>query len=786
MRVSRSSAACARLVFALLIAGAWFSLPAAGPRTSFALGTVAATQNLSNTNNSYTERPSIDGYNDRVTSVWTEREEGNPDGKDGGKLAHTTTIAGNSFPNATVRTTEAWSKYQWGDVEIDSTNGDSHIVYSVGDTVNYRRITLDGRQSTVKIANSNLPNAAKIARSKNGLLWVVWRDGSGSKIEYRFSTNNGDSWTNGNGSGVVASGSGTHNWPFVVIDNNDVAHVFYSKLGTGAANGEVRYADWNGAGFNTGDVTSDGSFPLDADASAALDGNNVIHLAWRKQVARGSSEIWQIVHAQRPAAGGTWAGYEVLASISGDAARAPGIDTDEANNVYVSFSEPTGRGVRRPALSTLINGKVERGPDLPYKRYVSATALAITSQGGVQAHIVYQDDLSNTNAEVYYARVSLGPVGPSATPNIIPTTTNQRAVNVAFEAQSGGPEQVRWRWNAAPTDAENDSNGWQTLPVSQLSINLPSSLSTSACGVQTLYTQVRNANATQATPKTDTVLYDAAAQATVRITNPYLRGLPKTFTPKVADTYTKPTDGAYNGDERYTRIPQYFVGIYNNGDCSGLASFSIPVSNASGPITNGTYENKLSLAQGSIPAPGVKTNVTVVVGDSVPNLSNYTNELIYDPADTNPSATVTNTLGLPVLNNGGSFSVQNVNSIIRELTFSGIDVDDTTYGNNENLSAGKQFWGVWIANSRSQVADPNTANLQWYPVPVLTPNASFKVSWNIFNGIPSANRTPGTYFIYVKFLDGAGNATIETLPVEQASLTEGFAVPTIYLPRISK
>ena len=785
MRVSRSSAACARLVFALLITGAWFSLPAAQPRTSYALGTVAATQNLSNTSDAYTEHPSIDSANDRLTAVWTERETGDSESKDNGKLAYTTTTVGSELPRAEVRSTNGWSKFQWADVVVDPTNGDSHIVFSVGSEVIYRRRTIAGNQSTKTIASDSLPNAAKIARGKSGLLWVVWRNGDGSKINYRFSTDNGDNWQDGAGNGTVASeSSGTHVWPTVVIDDNDGVHVFWSKS-KGSAKGEIIYGDWNGSSFTTGNITNDTANPYDAEPSAVLDSNNVIHVIWRKQAKTSPGEIWEIRHVQRPASGGTWAGYDILASVAGDVFRPPSVDVDDANNVYVSFSEPVAGGKRRAALVSFIGGKAERGPDLPYRTFVSITDIAVSSQGNVQAHVAYQDDVGG-NGDVYYARVDIGPVGPAATPNIIPTTTNQRAVNVAFEAQSGNPEQVRWRWNAAPTDAENDSNGWQTLPASQRSIDLPASLSTSACGVQTLYTQVRNANATQAIPKTDTVLYDAAAQATVRVTNPFLNGLPKTFTPKVADTYTKPTDGAYNGDERYTRIPQYFVGIYNNGDCSGLASFSIPVSNVNGPIINGSYENKLSLAQGSIPAPGAQTNVTVVVGDSVPNLTNYSNALIYDPADTNPSATVTNTLGLPVLNNGGSFSVENVNSIIRELTFSGIDVDDTTYGKFENLTAGKQFWGVWIANSRSQVADPNAANLQWYPVPVLTPGANFKVSWNIFNGIPSANRTPGTYFIYVKFLDGAGNATIETLPVEQASLTEGFAVPTIYLPRISK
>lgn len=61
---------------------------------------------------------------------------------------------------------------------------------------------------------------------------------------------------------------------------------------------------------------------------------------------------------------------------------------------------------------------------------------------------------------------------------------------------------------------------------------------------------------------------------------------------------------------------------------------------------------------------------------------------------------------------------------------------------------------------------------------------NFSVSWNLFNGIAPASRVAGTYYIYVKFLDGAGNATVGTLPAVQVNLTQGFSVPKIFLPEI--
>ena len=60
-------------------------------------------------------------------------------------------------------------------------------------------------------------------------------------------------------------------------------------------------------------------------------------------------------------------------------------------------------------------------------------------------------------------------------------------------------------------------------------------------------------------------------------------------------------------------------------------------------MTNGKYENKVSLPQGAITNPGVAQTIGVAVLDKATNIGNYSADLIYDPADTDPSPTVTNT-----------------------------------------------------------------------------------------------------------------------------------------------
>jgi hypothetical protein len=130
-------------------------------------------------------------------------------------------------------------------------------------------------------------------------------------------------------------------------------------------------------------------------------------------------------------------------------------------------------------------------------------------------------------------------------------------------------------------------------------------------------------------------------------------------------------------------------------------------------------------------------------------------------------------------------TADSANSIIRTLSFQGIDVTDNLYGQRESLPAGKQFWGVWIANSTSSTATADDPSLNWYPVRVPAPNSSFVVKWDLFAGLNFTsdlrNKT-GDYYVFVRFLDGAGNASTGSLSKVKVTLTAGYDIPTVRLP----
>jgi hypothetical protein len=276
-------------------------------------------------------------------------------------------------------------------------------------------------------------------------------------------------------------------------------------------------------------------------------------------------------------------------------------------------------------------------------------------------------------------------------------------------------------------------------------------------------------------------------QAAASLSNPHLGGLPPAYGMTLQDSYTGTNDGASDGDPTYTRERFLYLGINGFSDCSDLTTFHIPGSDSDPtprPINNNIFSGPAALPQGI--AVGDRT-IDVNVNDKLGNTRKWTSTLTYDPVNTDTTGTQTNTLGLPVLASGGSFTADNDASIIRTLTFSNVSVTDNLYGQRESLPAGRQFWGVWIANATSAVG-ASSPTLNWYPVRVPVPNSSFTVEWNLFSGLgftTDLRNRSGNYFVYVRFLDGAGNPT-EGFLEAQVNLAQGYAVPTVQMPVMIK
>jgi hypothetical protein len=277
---------------------------------------------------------------------------------------------------------------------------------------------------------------------------------------------------------------------------------------------------------------------------------------------------------------------------------------------------------------------------------------------------------------------------------------------------------------------------------------------------------------------------DTSVDATVYAANPNMAGLPPIYSQRIApaDAYL---GGAMDGDPRYTRVRKFFLGVNNASDCAGLKEFSAIATGE--PVTaigaDGFAGSPALPGSGS---PGSR-NVTVLVTDTLDTGQAFTTPLIYDPADTDSSEAVTNTLGLPVLNMSQNPTVSapaTTNNIIVTLSFSNIQVSDNLYGDGTGPGT-NDYWGVWVANSATDIAADSPA-LNWVPIAVSEPGSAFSIQWSLFSGIDSAaDRRAGAYFVYVRFLDGAGNPSAEVLKT-QTALSSPFTTPTIYTPVIRR
>jgi hypothetical protein len=152
-----------------------------------------------------------------------------------------------------------------------------------------------------------------------------------------------------------------------------------------------------------------------------------------------------------------------------------------------------------------------------------------------------------------------------------------------------------------------------------------------------------------------------------------------------------------------------------------------------------------------LPFPGAfgagNNAVMVRVSDVAGNSKDYNQTLTYDAT---PPVLDSNSPGTVAATSDASAT------ILTSLKFTNINVTDNVYPN-------RGFWGAWIANSRTPVANPATdTNLVWTPVPApgTDKDKSFTITnWSLASGLASDQLTAGSYTIYVRFLDGAGNPT---------------------------
>lgn len=602
-----------------------------------------------------------------------------------------------------------------------------------------------GPQRTI-VTSGGFPASINLAVASDGALYVAWRLADAPHRVVR-STNDGASWS----SPILLGTQAGINFPFIATGPSGQAAVAFT-----APSGDflqIYVAIWNGSSFDIQRVTSVGSNYADPSAAYDTDGN--LYIAYRGIEGDANSGVW--IGALQ---GGQWQLNRLAEpSVVHDTVN---IQSDPQGNLHVAWIATVSGQQQvfytfRPRGGTFTSIVAAPNPG----GAIFNPRMAANIGDEAYAHVVaefFQGDGTTTSVRYFlFGATSAPPVG--AVPVIEDgeeITEREPTVQVAFNNVSGQPTQIRWRWGAAPDDAANDSSGWQTF-TNLMNIPVPAAiLDSAACTPVTLFTQVREADGDTSPAQNDAIIFDSGISARALAINPYSRTREGVFTPLAgtADlTVTMGladvgTEGAFDGDPAYTRVPAVYVEVRGNGDCSGLKNFSSGRTATSYgkavTITNELFANVLGY-------PGVMSvgpnQMTLRVSDKAGNFTDYPQTVIYDPAKPILSSRLADSL--TATSNPSA-------TILARLNVKGVGVTDAY--------PGRGFWGVWVANSRTPVANPATdPALRWVPIKAPGNSSDFTIDWSLGAGLSASQVTSGTYVIYMRFLDGAGNATDDVI-----------------------
>lgn len=718
------------------------------------------------------------------------------------------------------------------EIAIDS-QGNAHVVYEDTEDVNASRRAMytrlkGGTWSTpiqISLTGQRVrsPKVATVTIGSQVRVGIVYQatntNVDGNRIFFRLSADGGDSFS---GPEQLPGGAPSYG-PALTFDDVGNAHVAFSSA-PGNVDFSIVYTTrtvgWSG--LRTISNENDDYNIVGNIVTTTSGGVGSVHIGWVG--GRNGDEVRKGVYYSKKTGTGDWARPRFIQTPGG--ASGPDLVTDGANKLFAVYHanlsdssyDPyflrsldngdtwsgqtnVGRGAGgvldvMPAIARSRDGglvvvwestEADDGRRDIYSRFSSDEGAAFTGirtvyrQPGTSREVdvagsvasyraVWHDDGGGRDTYRVWTAVALSnAISIQAQPSVEngAAATKNTTVSVGFSGVVGDPKELRWRWNAAPTDSQFDSpgtNGWTTYANPK---PVPVASGLPECTPQTLYTQVRN-GALVSVVQSDAIAFDRSVQADVRVMNPKMPGLPSTYSgPAVQDVLGQ---GASNGDPRYTRERIFVLQVSDNGDCTGIASATVGTQTFN-------VENGLITASPSLPgndAPGPKT-FSVAVADALGTTVQFPNQqLIYDPPT-----------GKPVLSSGGSVEDADPSrkSVVRRLSFSNIKVNDDQYGKHgENLPAGKQFWGVWIANSRED-NDQGDTTLNWYPIQVPTPgdDGSFELDWSVFGGLSSAQKAygDGRFYVYVRFLDGAGNPS-DGFVKAVVELPEDYTLPTSY------
>lgn len=714
-----------------------------------------------------------------------------------------------SFPNPIdLGTARGEPNYAVTDVAI-APSGRVYVIWNhTGDNAIYMLSSSDGAswntgdRKTV-IDDSSFRVYTRVGAS-NSRLWVVWnQDG---RYRYRTTSNiEGAGW-----SGTVnLSGKTAINQPSIATSPDG------SRTAVGYASnaGDIYVSIWNNAtsAFEERTVSNTGEYLV--DPTIAFGPDNRIWMAWRAVEGR-------IYFTREDDTGNFSPSRLTTAESFGQVS----ISVDPQGTPHVFWVGNRGDGWKA-YYARQVNGVWGIATADP-GTFIANGSGATTVSDYAYGHGVTEYFSGSTVSTRYYLFRSPGGCQvtisiPSVVPGANPPIVTQPTVGGTLTPSAGcTPDQQRVALNAP--DTNQAATTW-TAAFSSLAIS-----NLKQCQ-QTVYAQVRPSGSTGfstwssttfiADPATASPAVDAIAEAM----NPKIYGaMTSVFSPitPAGDLFDQ---GPSIGDPGYTREQQMYLRIADLGDCTGLASYRATIGSPPGTpyidpqaITGGLYTNIVNVPNAGDPTPGQR-NFDLYVRDVAGNERKFDRTIIVDPPDTPIAAGA----GRPVMDVQATTITPDNNTltILRQLTINEISVTDNLYRRGFSVpsrgytnvqtpadNGTNQYWGLWIAveylgkgagatTTYPALTGGALGALRWQPVEVRNASGTPAVAFNMFDGVLDRTATPntngfgpdltkdGAYRVYVKALDGAGNAS-ETTYTTTMTLAPGYQVITHHLPTI--
>lgn len=601
----------------------------------------------------------------------------------------------------------------------------------------------------------------EIAVTSNNQIFVAWREVD-LPLRFRTSNDGGANWSGRRDVADIVAYRGAFG-----MAAGPGGRLGITFTGSEADRLQIFVGLWNGSSFITSRIspTNDNY----ASPTITFTPSGQAFAAWRG-VATSGGNAGAFFAEQQP--DGSWPRSRLIGGAIFDNVN---INSDEQGNLHMAW---TGSATGGPTVYYAFKpaGGAFRGPIASSDTgTVFNPRLSASIADNTYAHVV-NEEFSGSNLFTRYSLfsanvVSFGgePVVENGAARVAPAADG--TVQLTFRSLTGNPNQLRWRWDAPPTDAANDSGGWQTLAAAQR-IAVPESVrNNTSCRPATLFTQLRNSatGVTEPQARSLQVNVDGIVESLVYLDNPFARAQAGQI--QSGGAALSSVAGAPGGAPNYTRVPLTWLTIFADSDCNGITTADVGPSADKAEqtfvINNGVFSGLVALPDLANVKAGPVPFV-VRVRDGAGNTRTYNLQVIFD--ETKP------------VYRSGSFSAraEEDGDLLQDLTFRDVNVQD-------EFPTG--FWGVWIANSAEPVSDPaNDPNLKWTviesPEEERADNGFVIEDWSLATGLPGSALQPGDYYIYVRFLDGAGNPTDSVISTRVASTQ--LVRPEVELPLVRR